>query len=205
MIKKNHFMRCCVTFIPPYDLIGSTSRSDEAYLLFPTPVRLRIVSCKRQLLNLGAIRQHGPDLQTSRPVRLKHKMAIIRRPRGKVVAAAIVRQLHPLLAGNIHQVNIGRAWLAGAIFANPGKRKKLPVRSPVRRHRIALIRHALLVAALSLHGVDLRQAGASTDEGDLRVRFPVPHRRNIGSFRGRDAVWISPGRIRYPNLRLAPA
>src|SRR5690242_8273165 len=104
--------------------------------LFPTPVWLTIASRKSQLLQLGAIRQHAPDFFLPGPARLEHNVPPVRRPEGKVIAPTVVRELHPLLAGDIHQVNIRRARLSRPVFSNPGKRKELPVRSPVRRDRV---------------------------------------------------------------------
>ncbi len=147
--------------------------------LFPSPIGLGVASCKSQLAGLGSIRQHHPDLFLARAARLKHNMPPIRRPRRKIVAPAIMCQLHPLLAGDVHQVNVGSAGLTGTIFANPCHRQELSIRRPSWRNRVALVRDALLVRAVGLHGVNLRQSGLPADEGDLRSRLPVPYRRNV--------------------------
>src|SRR5580693_3435965 len=129
--------------------------SDES-VLFPTPVRLRIASRKSQLMELGAIGEHHPDLFLPRPARLKDDVAAVRRPERKIVAPAIVSKLPPLLAGDVHQVNIGGAWIAGTILPRPCHRKELAVGRPVRRNRITLVGHALLVGPVGLHGIHLR-------------------------------------------------
>src|SRR5437879_2039785 len=107
-MSKNHFLLFCFTFIPPYDPKGSPPGSDEASLLFPTPIGLGVASCKSQLLNFGAVGQHSPDFFLARAARLKHDVAPIRRPRRKIVAPAVVRKLDPLLAGDIHQIDVRR-------------------------------------------------------------------------------------------------
>src|ERR1700737_293417 len=71
-ISRNHLILFCFTFIPPCDPKGLPPRSDEAYLLFPTPIRLSIASGKSQLLNLAAVGQHGPDFFLAGPAGLKH-------------------------------------------------------------------------------------------------------------------------------------
>src|SRR5208282_209693 len=64
--------------------------------LLPTPVGLCVGALKRQLLHIGAVRQHGPYLVATRAVRLKHNVPPIRRPAGKIVAPRVVRELYPL-------------------------------------------------------------------------------------------------------------
>src|ERR1700722_2341609 len=177
--SANHFIRLCFTFIPPATPRLAPQGSDEAYLLFPTPIRLRIASRKSQLLKLGAVRQHGPNLFLAGAAGLKHNMPIIRRPGRKIVAPAIVRQLHPLLTGNVHQINVRRSRLTRPILADPRQTEKLPIRRPVGRYRIPLVRHTLLVRTVGLHGINLRQSRPPADEGDLRVRLPVPRWRNV--------------------------
>ena len=90
-----------------------------------------------------------------------------------------MRELHPLLAGDVHQINIVGARLSRAVLAHPGESQKLSVRRPVGRNRIALIGDALHVGAVGFHGVDLRQAGASADECDLRAGLAIPGWRNV--------------------------
>src|SRR5436309_340858 len=136
--------------------------------LLPTPIWLRIVAAEGQLLHLGAVREHRPNLFRSGTARLKDDMSAIRGPGWEIVATAIVRKLHPLLAGEIHQVDIIGARRSRTVLPEPGKGQKLTVRSPGRGHRIALVRHALHICAVCLHGVNLRQPSASADKGDLR-------------------------------------
>src|SRR5260221_6591064 len=138
-MRRSHFILCVFTFVPPYDPEGSPPGSDEVYLLFPTPVRLRVVSGKSQLLDLGAVGQHRPDFFLARSAGLKHNMPPVGRPRRKIVPPAIVCKLHPLLAGDVHQVEVGRSRFARTILPHPRERKKLAVGRPVRRHRISLI------------------------------------------------------------------
>src|SRR5690242_10496959 len=83
-IRNNHFI-ACFTFIfllRPQSMPPGARRSYLLfrYLLFPTPIRLRIMPGKRQLLNFRTIGQHGPDLQAARTIGLEHNMPSIRRP-----------------------------------------------------------------------------------------------------------------------------
>src|SRR5579863_1532756 len=146
IINRIHFILSCFTlyFLPATPIIAGQTKSFGfcTDLLFPTPIRLRVASSKSQLLNFGAVGQHAPDLQASGAIRLKHDVPIIRRPAWEVVAPPIVRELHPLLAGNVHQIKIGSSRLARPVSSNPGKSEELPVRRPVRRNRISLIGHA---------------------------------------------------------------
>src|SRR5271170_7426836 len=87
--------------------------------LFPTPVGLRVSAFERQLLYVCSIRQHAPYLVAAGAVRLKYDVASVRRPAGKVVASCVVGQLHPLLAGDIHQVNVVSARLSRPVFSHP--------------------------------------------------------------------------------------
>src|SRR5262249_28311137 len=98
--------------------------------LFPTPTWLTVLALGSKLLRIGAVGQHAPDLLAARTTRLKNDMASVRRPRREVVASAVVRQLHPLLAGDIHYVDIQRSRRSRAVFAKPRKRQELSVGGP---------------------------------------------------------------------------
>src|SRR6516162_8505820 len=98
--------------------------------LLPAPVGLRIAATESQLLDLGSIRQHGPDLFRSRTARLKHDMAPVRRPAREVVAPAIVSQLDPLFTRDIHQINIVRTGRSRSVFAKPCECQELSIRRP---------------------------------------------------------------------------
>src|ERR1700757_381218 len=113
-IKKNHF-RLSFTFNPPGIPNEVRNQTKYGYVLpglfmsdslFPTPIRLRITTGKRQLLNFCSIRQHRPDLQAAGAIRLEHDVPAIRRPRREIVPTAVMGQLHPLLTGDVHQIDI---------------------------------------------------------------------------------------------------
>ena len=59
--KPLHALLLHFYFLPA--TLEASPGSDEAYLLFPTPIRLRVASRKSQLLHLGPVGQHRPDLQ----------------------------------------------------------------------------------------------------------------------------------------------
>src|SRR5260370_13049458 len=106
-------------------------------------------------------------------------MASIRRPRHKFVAPAIVGELYPLLAGNVHQIKIGRAGFPWTVLANPRERQELSIGRPGRGDRITLIGHTLLVGSVGFNSVNLRQAGGATHERNLPSSFTIPYWRNI--------------------------
>src|ERR1700722_2257487 len=127
--SANHCLLACFTFNPPCDRGHFTPWSDEVHL-FPTPVRLRVASSERQLPKFSPIRQHHPDFFFARPARLEHDMPPVRSPRRRIVAPAVMRELHPLFAGDIHQVKIERARISRPIFPLPGQHQKLAARRP---------------------------------------------------------------------------
>src|ERR1700751_3375033 len=87
--------------------------------LLPTPIRLGVAAAERQLLHFGTVGQHCPDLLAARAARLKDNMASVRGPRWEIIAPAIVGQLHPLLAGDVHQVDVVGSRSSRSIFAKP--------------------------------------------------------------------------------------
>src|ERR1700683_1269660 len=164
--------------------------------LFPTPIWLRVTSSKSQLMKLGAVGEHHPEFLFARALGLKDNVGAIRRPRGIIVAPAVMRQLNPLLACDIHQVDIGRAGLAGTVLANPCQSKELAIRRPVGRDGISLVSHALLVGAVRLHGIDLRQSRAATDKSDVSAGLPIPDGADIRAFVGGKPAKVGAGCIR---------
>ena len=111
---------------------ASAARSSPSKPLLPTPVRLCIPTRRRQLLLITPIRQHRPDLLPTRSAGLKNNMPPIRRPRRKIISTPIMRQLHPLLAGRVHQVNIRCPRSTGPVMSSPREHQKLPIRRPCR-------------------------------------------------------------------------
>src|ERR1039458_6273811 len=180
-------------------------RQELSTSLLPTPVGLRVVALESQLLYVGAVGQHGPYLVGSRAVGLKHNVAAVRRPAGEIVAPRIVRELYPLLAGDIHQIQVVGTRFSGPVLAHPGERQKLSVRRPVGRNGIALIGDPLQVGAVRFHGVDLRQAGAPADERDLAASFAIPGWSNVGPLVVSQAARVSSGGIDYENIGVAVA
>src|ERR1700678_499510 len=191
------------TLNPPANSISDFEFRRNA--LFPTPIRLRIASGKSQLMELGAVGQHLPDFFFAGAAGLKDYVAAIGRPRREIVASAIVGELNPLFAGDIHQINIGGAGFSGAIFPGPCKSQKLSVGRPVGRDGIALVRHTLLVGAVSLHGINLRQPSAAAYEGDLGGGLAIPGGRNIWPAASRHRIEIPAGAIAHINFRMTGA
>src|SRR5690242_3345029 len=131
-------------------------------------------------------------------------MPSVRRPRWEIIASTVVRELHPLLARNIHEIEIGCSWLSRSIFPHPRESEKLPVRSPTGGNCISLVGHALLIRAVRLHRINLRQSRASADEGDLTIRLSVPYGRNIRALISRQTVRIRSRGIRHVDLWISP-
>src|SRR5215470_13439244 len=97
---------------------------------FPAPVGLRIATgCGHRLLR-SAVGKHGPDLLGAGAGGLKYNVTSVRRPAGKIVTSSVMRQLHPLLAGNVDQINVLCPGCARAVMTNPGERQKLPIWRP---------------------------------------------------------------------------
>src|SRR4051812_24825333 len=90
-----------------------------------------------------------------------------------------MRQLDPLFAGYIHDVDILRAGSTGAVVANPGKSQELTVGRPRWRDCVTLVSESLNVGSIGIHHINLREAGAAAHESDLRVRLRIPHGRYI--------------------------
>jgi hypothetical protein len=99
--------------------------------LLPPPTRKTLTSSSSWASNCprrtsaaaaGFRRKHRPDLRAMPDLPLEHDVPSIRRPRWKVVDAGLVRRLQPVLAGNIHHVDVLPAGIAGTVFAVPTAR-----------------------------------------------------------------------------------
>src|SRR5438270_10049867 len=110
-------------------------------------------------------------------------MTTIRRPGWKIVSTTIVGQLHPLLADNVHDVNIFRTWRSWPVVPHPGKCQELAIRRPRRRYRITCVRNLLHFGSVGPHDVNLWKTCASADPRDLRSWLAVPHWGNIRALR----------------------
>src|SRR4051812_6279462 len=123
--------------------------------LFPAPVGHEVVAYMGQLVLLGAIGQHCPDLAMSADLSLKDDVPAVWGPGGKIVAAGLMGELQPTLAGDIHDVDVLPARRARPVFAIPTEGEHGSVGSPGRRDRVASIRQALDVGSVLIHCVDL--------------------------------------------------
>src|SRR5208282_1985652 len=86
---------------------------------FPTPVRHRVVAAEGELVLLGPVRQHRPDLRAVIDFALENNVPPIRRPRREIVAPRLVRGLQPSLAGDVHHVDVLPPGIAGTVLAVP--------------------------------------------------------------------------------------
>src|SRR6516162_529563 len=110
--------------------------------LLPTPVRHVVVSLVSQLLLLGAVGEHGPDLAVTVDLSLKHDVPAIGSKAGKIVATRITGKLQPALAGDVHYVDILPAGRARTVFAVPTEGQHRAARRPRRRDGISPVGHA---------------------------------------------------------------
>src|SRR5258705_5455566 len=126
-------------------------------------------------------------------------------PGGKVAAATVVGKLDPALGGDLHDVNILSPGCAGAILAIPGEGEKLTVGRPGDRCGVTAVGHALDGGAVRVHDVELGQAGASADPGDLRAGAGIEDGRDIGTTEAGNAAAESAVGVRDPDLGVAGA
>ena len=126
------------------------------------------------------------------PARLDWKINVpaVRRPVGKIVAPAIVGQLHPLLAGDVHDVNILCSRRPRSVLAHPGHNQKLSVGRPRGRDCITLIGQPLHVGAVRFHGVNLQADLCAHLPTQLRSGLAIPCRRDIGTLKRCDPLQV---------------
>ena len=84
-----------------------------------------IVAAAGELLLLRAVGQHRPDIAASAQRPLKDNVAAIGSPAREVVAAGLVGELDPALAGHLHDVDVLPAGSSGAVLAVPTKGEKV--------------------------------------------------------------------------------
>src|SRR6266581_3154221 len=82
--------------LPRFQSIRSTGR----------PIGRLVMAAGGQLVRLGTVGEHGPNLSRAVTCGLKNKVASIRRPTGTLVAALIAGQLHELPGSRVHDVDI---------------------------------------------------------------------------------------------------
>src|SRR5437588_6834845 len=156
----------------------------------PTPVGLGISACGSQGMSLGAVGEHGPDLAAA----FEDDMSAVRRPRGEVVASLAMGELHPLMAGDVHEVDVLAAGRTGSVMTHPCIGEELPVRRPGRRDGVSAFGDFLGVSTVGFHHVYLWNTGAvSAHPGDLRAGLGVEDRRGIWSVVCGQALGTSSG------------
>ena len=92
------------------------------------------------------------------------------------------------LVATLHDVDVLAAGSAGAVLAVPGEGEELAVGRPGGRGGVAAVGHALHAGAVGVHDVELRQAGAAADPGDLRAGLGVPGGRDVRAREAGDAA-----------------
>src|SRR5215469_13539066 len=92
MTTKSKRFLVLFTSCPPK--FASCARVNSTNGLLKTPVWLTVPAFAGELLPVGAIGQHAPDLLRSADVGLIDNVPSIRRPGRKIIAPAVVRQLY---------------------------------------------------------------------------------------------------------------
>ena len=137
--------------------------------LFPAPVG-HIGAGAGEGTALGAVGEHGPDAHVVGAAVGGvgvDDVAVVGRPGGEVAAAAVVGELGPFPGGDLHDVDVLSAGRSGAVLAVPGEGEELSVGRPGGRGGVSSVGHLLHAGAVGVHDVELGQAGAVADEGDL--------------------------------------
>src|ERR1700678_4133663 len=114
-------------------------------------------------------------------------------------------ELNPFLGGDLHDIDVLPPGRSGTILAVPCEGEELAVGRPGRRSCVTALGHALYRRAVGAHDVELRQAGASADPGDLRAGTGGEDGRDIRADEAGDAASIASTGIGDPYLRVAAA
>src|SRR5271165_893933 len=85
--------------------------------LFPAPVGHEVAPAFCELLLLGAVGEHGPDLAFAVDGALEDDVAAVGRPGGEIVGAGVMGKLLPALGGDVHYVDVLTAGRAGTVLA----------------------------------------------------------------------------------------
>ena len=112
------------------------------------PVGGFVVAGVSELVRLGAVGEHGPDLARAAASGFEDDVAAIGSPGGAFIAAGIAGNFEDMVRDHVHDVDV---VIAGG--TTPGKGEKLAVRRPSRIDDIAHIRQVDLVrvGAVGVH------------------------------------------------------
>src|ERR1035441_7812545 len=158
-----------------------------------------------ELMLAGSVGEHGPDFSVAADGALNDDVASVRSPGGEVVASGFVGDLKPALAGDVHDVDILTAGIAGPVLAVPTEGEELAIGSPGGGYGIPAVGQALNVGAVLVHGVDLRLPGAPADPGQLRVGARIPGGRDVGPAEVGEPAQIGAACVGDPDFGIAGA
>src|SRR5579863_10354006 len=121
-------------------------------------------------------------------------------PAWPLVASDIARQLHELAGDNFHYIKV-----VISVRAPPTERQQLAVGGPCRIDHITHVGQIdfSMARTIRVHGVELRNAAAIADEGDLLARFRIPRWRCICPVRISESLWPLARSIRDEELRIS--
>src|SRR5579859_4451846 len=87
-------------------MFPSTPRFLDSGGLLPAPVGHEVIAHVGKLLLLGSVGQHRPDLGVPADFTLEDDMTAVRSPARVIIGARVVGELHPALAGDVHDVDV---------------------------------------------------------------------------------------------------
>ena len=147
-------------------------------MLASGPVGGFVVARVGELVGLGAVGEHGPDLARAAASGLEDDVAAVGSPGGAFVAAGIAGDFDGFVGGrgSIHDVDV-----VIARGTTPGEGKKLTVGRPGGVDDVAHIGKFDLtrIGAVGVHEIELRNAAAIADEGDELTGFGIPSRGSV--------------------------
>src|SRR5438105_15257030 len=144
------------------------------------PVGRFVVTGEGELVWLGAVGEHGPNLARADPGTrgLKDDVAAIWRPTGTLVAALVASQFDELAGSSVHDVDI-----VVVVGAAPAEGQQLAVGRPGGVDDVALFREIdfCCAGAVGVHEIELGSAAAVADEGHGLASLGVPNRGHVGA------------------------
>lgn len=145
------------------------------------PVGGLVVAGIGELVRLGSVGEHGPDLARAATSGFKDNVATVGSPTGSFIAAGIASDFSGLAGSSVHDVDIVIA--AGA---TPAEGEELAVGRPGRVDDIAHVRKIefLGVGAVGVHEIELGNATAIANESNGIGGFGIPCGGSVGAIGG---------------------
>src|SRR5271155_1659696 len=164
------------------------------------PIGRLVVAGAGELVGLGAVGQHRPDLARAATGGFEDEVAAVWGPAGALVAAGIAGELEELAGGGVHYVEIVVA--AGTA---PREGQQLAVGGPGGIDDVALVLEIELggIGAVGIGEIELGNAAAIADEGDGGASFWIDGGRHAGTVGDGQAPGLAAVDVGYVELRIA--